>query len=69
MWVRFAADFDFRPPGAHWTTAYKAGMRVNVTRDCARAAGERAVRVRTPSKAAAAQLALDPCWSGDRHGA
>ena len=36
-WVRFTADFDFSPAafGGRSTTAYKAGMVVNVTRECA----------------------------------
>lgn len=37
MWVRFTADFDWKPqPQA--ITAYKAGMVQNVTRACADAA-------------------------------
>jgi hypothetical protein len=37
MWVRFTADFDFSPAafGGRSTTAYKAGMALNVTRECA----------------------------------
>ncbi|WP_181171963.1 MULTISPECIES: hypothetical protein [unclassified Mesorhizobium] len=37
MWVKFTADYDFSPDdlkGRH-TTAYKAGMVQNVTRECA----------------------------------
>lgn len=47
--VRFEADFDYRVPGkVAVTKAYKAGRRVNVTRDCSEkaiAAGK-AVRVK-----------------------
>ena len=34
MWVRFTADFNFRP-NVGTTIAYKAGMLQNVTRRCA----------------------------------
>lgn len=36
-WVRFLADFDFSPAAlkGRSTTAYKAGMVQNVTRECA----------------------------------
>jgi hypothetical protein len=37
MWVRFTGDFDFSPAalGGRSTTAYRAGMELNVTRECA----------------------------------
>lgn len=37
MWVRFTADFPFSPEvrGGRVTIAYKAGMTMNVTRECA----------------------------------
>ncbi len=40
MWVRFVKDFDFSPGARNGrvTIAYKAGMRVNVTRECHAAA-------------------------------
>jgi hypothetical protein len=38
MWVRFTADFDYRP-NAMTTIAYKAGMVLNVPR----AAGDAAI--------------------------
>ncbi|MCF6111996.1 hypothetical protein [Mesorhizobium muleiense] len=37
MWVRFTTDFDWKPTPQS-TTAYKAGMVMNVTRACAEAA-------------------------------
>lgn len=55
MWVRFLADFDYSPTARRgWTTiAYKAGMEVNVRRECGEAAiGQgKAVAVTAPSKA------------------
>ena len=36
MWVRFTADFSWRRPA--FSIDYKAGMTLNVTRDCANAA-------------------------------
>lgn len=60
MWVRFTEDFDFSPPalGGRVTTAFKAGMVENVTRECATAAfaASRAVRANRPD------------LKGDRHG-
>lgn len=51
MWVRFTADFKFRP-NAGTTIAYKAGMVQNVTRRCALEATlkGKAVRLKTPRK-------------------
>jgi hypothetical protein len=37
MWVRFNADFDWKPTSQS-ITAYKTGMVLNVTRACAEAA-------------------------------
>jgi hypothetical protein len=37
MWVRFTADFGWKPTPQS-TVAYKAGMALNVTRACADAA-------------------------------
>lgn len=37
MWVRFTADFDWKPTPQS-IIAYKAGMEQNVTRACAEAA-------------------------------
>lgn len=66
MWVRFLADHDYRPAGDWRTTiAYKAGMRCSVTRECAEQAGAKARAVRTPTRAAAASLTVDPFWRGD----
>ncbi|RAZ75834.1 hypothetical protein [Mesorhizobium atlanticum] len=54
MWVRFIADFDFSPAahGCRSTTAYKAGMVLNVTRECADKAIDagKAVAGRKPRK-------------------
>lgn len=53
MWVRFTEDFDFSPDalGGRVTTAFKAGMVENVTRECAGAAIDagRAVRTSNPN--------------------
>lgn len=51
MWVRFTADFNFRP-NAGTTIAYKAGMVQNVTRRCAMEATlkGKAVKLKTPRK-------------------
>lgn len=40
MWFRFERDFDFSPSARNGrvTIAYKAGMVMNVTRECAEAA-------------------------------
>ena len=37
MWVTFLKDFDFSPRarGGRVTIAYKAGMHLNITRECA----------------------------------
>jgi hypothetical protein len=52
MWVRFTADFPFSPEvrGGRVTIAYKAGMTMNVTRECAdkAIAAEKAVRTGSP---------------------
>jgi hypothetical protein len=37
MWLRFTADFNFKPSPAV-TISYRAGMTKNVTRACAAAA-------------------------------
>lgn len=55
-WVRFLADFDFSPAAlkGRSTTAYKAGMVENVTRECvaqAIAAGKAAKAVAPRLKA------------------
>lgn len=53
-WVRFTADFDFKPKPTV-TIAYREGHVLNVTSACAAkaiAAGK-AVRMKKPSKAAA----------------
>lgn len=36
-WIKFSEDFDFSPAASKGlaTIAYKAGMRRNVTRECA----------------------------------
>ncbi|RVD15370.1 MAG: hypothetical protein EOS73_16025 [Mesorhizobium sp.] len=56
MWVRFTGDFDFSPAalGGRSTTAYRAGMELNVTRECAdlAVAKGKAVRGRKPRKGA-----------------
>lgn len=63
MWVRFTADFDFSPValGGRSTTAYKAGMVLNVTRECAdlAIAAGKAVAGRKPRKDAAFEEASD----------
>ncbi|WP_144223612.1 hypothetical protein [Mesorhizobium amorphae] len=52
MWVRFTEDFDHSPAalGGRVTTAYKAGMVENVTRECGGAAiaANRAVHASKP---------------------
>jgi hypothetical protein len=47
MWVRFTADFDFKPK-PQVTLAFLAGEERNVTRDCAEkaVAAGKAVRVK-----------------------
>lgn len=52
-WVRFTANFDFKPIKMQ-TTAYLAGMVANVTTRCAAeaVAAGKAVRLKKPSKAA-----------------
>jgi hypothetical protein len=50
-WVQFEADHDFRPAAEpRVTVAYRAGMRLNVVRECADQAVSlgRARRVRAP---------------------
>lgn len=49
-WIRFTADFDYRPSWG--TVAYKAGMVQNVTRDCATEAvgAGKAIRLKAPRK-------------------
>ncbi|WP_189353852.1 hypothetical protein [Mesorhizobium sp. M2A.F.Ca.ET.039.01.1.1] len=51
MWVRFTADFDWKPTSQS-IIAYKAGMEQNVTRACAEAAlaVEKAVKCSRPRK-------------------
>lgn len=50
MWVRFTADYDFRPSARRGVTiAYKAGMVENVTREC----GERAIKAKRAERASA----------------
>lgn len=51
MWVRFTADFDWKPTPQS-ITAYKAGMEQNVTRACAEAAlsADKAVKCSRPRK-------------------
>jgi hypothetical protein len=60
-WARFTADFDW-PQGQPWHVAYKAGMRLNVTADCRKAAllAGAAVAIKAPSRAEAEALAADP---------
>lgn len=50
-WVRFTADFDFKPKPSV-TLAFLAGQESSVTRECAALAVERdkAVQLRKPSK-------------------
>ncbi len=50
MWFRFSQDFDFSPSdrAGRITVAYKAGMVMNVTRECAEAA--KAAGVGSPVK-------------------
>lgn len=52
-WVRFTADFDFKPMPAV-TYGYRAGHVGNVTTPCATAAvaAGKAVRMKKPSKQA-----------------
>jgi hypothetical protein len=52
MWVRFTADFDWKPkPQA--TIAFRLGDEKNVTRDCAEkaVAAGKAVRIKRNAKA------------------
>jgi hypothetical protein len=68
-WVRFTADFDW-PPLSAAHTAYKAGMRCNVPRDClrdAKAAGV-AEPMPAPPKAVADLLKANPRWVQDSEG-
>lgn len=58
-WVRFTGAFDFTPLAQRGsTTAYRAGLVRNVTRECATAAVAkgRAVRIRAPKTRAEARL-------------
>lgn len=50
-WLRFTADMDWKPT-AGTTIAYKAGMVLNVTRDCAdkAIAAGKGVRLKAPRK-------------------
>lgn len=50
-WIKFTEDFNFRPR-ASTTTAYKAGMVMNVTSQCAALAiaANKAVRMSKPSR-------------------
>lgn len=52
MWVRFTADFDWKPK-PQVTLAFLAGQERNVTRDCAEkaVAAGKAVKFRKASKA------------------
>lgn len=52
MWVRFTADFDFKPK-PQVTIAYRTGDEKNVTRDCAdkAVAAGKAVRLKRKAKA------------------
>jgi hypothetical protein len=63
MWVRFTGDFDFSPAafGGRSTIAYRAGMELNVTRECADAAiaAGKAVAGRKPRKGAAFEEVSD----------
>lgn len=63
-WVRFTADFDW-PPLSAAHTAYKAGMRCNVVRECLRAAkaAGAAEPIKAPCKAHADQLSGNPRWT------
>ena len=47
-WVTFSHDFDFYPAArkGRVAVAYKAGMKVNVTRECVTAADDAGVLVR-----------------------
>ncbi len=49
-WVRFYEDFNYRKPS--FTIAYKAGMTLNVKKDCADEAivKKRARLIKTPRK-------------------
>lgn len=68
MWVRFTADFDFSPAalGGRSTIAYKAGMELNVTSECAAAAkaAGKAVAGRKPRKDSPFEEASDAEASG-----
>lgn len=50
-WIKFTEDFSFRPR-ASTTTAYKAGMIMNVTSQCAALAiaANKAVRMSKPNR-------------------
>jgi len=50
-WIRFTADFDFKPKAAV-TLAYVAGQEKNVTRECASraVAAGKAVRIKRTGK-------------------
>lgn len=52
MWVRFTADFDFKPK-PQVTLAFLNGQERNVTRDCAEkaVAAGKAVRIKRNAKA------------------
>lgn len=45
VWVKYTANHNWVQPG--FTIAYKAGMHLNVTRECADEAVELGVAVRT----------------------
>jgi len=64
-WVRFIADFDFKPvPGV--TIGYLAGMEKNVTTPCAGAAVDagKAVRLKKSTKTAAPiEVSDDDGWT------
>ena len=50
-WITFTDDFDFSPAakGGRVTTAYKRGMTMNVTRECAELAIAKAKAKRAAS--------------------
>lgn len=69
VWVVFKRDHDFRTSVQEvaQTTAYKAGMRCSVLRECAEQAIAlgRAVAIKTPHRDHAEKLIKDPHWQGD----
>lgn len=63
-WLKFTRDFDW-PQGQTWHSAYKVGMRVNVTTDCSRAAvaAAAALAIKAPPRAEAEALLDDPYFT------